>query len=108
MIIQNGTVEFKLKQVQAIDPATGFPSKAEERWGEPIPCQFLPNSRNNLGRVNGEHFTTASYTVLLEEQPLPASEQLRLKDMNGTELGEFTLIAPPEPMDAVSEIKILI
>jgi hypothetical protein len=44
----------------------------------------------------------------VEEQPLPESEQLRLRDKNGTDLGEFSLIAPPEPMDAVCEIKLLI
>jgi hypothetical protein len=110
MIIENGTIEFKTKGAAGeIDPETGYPKQATEQgWSNPIPCQFLPNSCNNLGRVNGEHFTTASYTVLVEEQPLPESEQLRLRDKNGTDLGEFSLIAPPEPMDAVCEIKLLI
>lgn len=110
MIIPNGTIEFKAKATAGgIDPETGYPLKSSEAsWSDPIECQFIPNSRNNLGMVNGEHFTTASYTVLLEEQPIPDSEQVRLRDMNGTDLGEFSLIAPPEPMDAVCEVKLLI
>lgn len=109
MIIQNGTIEFKDKTAGKIDPETGYPTKATNvGWAEPIPCQYLPNSRNNLGKVNSERFTTASYTVLLEEQPLPSSEQIRLKDSNGKILGEFSLIAPPEYLEAVGEIKILV
>lgn len=109
MIIPNGTIEFKEKAVGKIDPKTGYPVKATKvSWGEPIPCQYLPNNRNNLGRVNGERFMTATYTVLIEEQPLPDSEQVRLTDRCGKSLGEFSLIAPPERLDAVCEIKILI
>lgn len=110
MIIENGTIEFKTKQIaDVIDPETGYPNVPDNvAWSEPIPCQFIPNSANNLGRVNGEHFTTASYTVLIEEAPLPDSEQLRLKDGNGKEIGTFSLIAPPQYLEAVCEIKLLI
>lgn len=110
MIIPNGTIEFKEKTPGLIDPETGYPSKATEvAWGKPIPCQFIPNSRNNLGKVMGERFTTATYTVLLEEQHLPTdTEQIRLTEATGRILGEFSLIAPPEFLEAVSEIKILI
>ena len=109
MIIPNGTIEFKEKTPGCIDPETGYPSKPTQGgWGIPIPCQYIPNSRNNLGKVNGERFTTASYTLLLEEQPLPDIEQIRLSDANGNSLGEFSLISPPEALEAVGEIKILI
>lgn len=109
MIIENGTIEFKEKTAGKIDPETGYPAKPTAvGWGEPIPCQFLPNNRNNLGRVNGERFTTATYTVLLEEQYLPESEQIRLTDRSGKNLGEFSLIAPPEYLEAVGEIRLLI
>lgn len=109
MIIENGTIEFKEKTAGKIDPETGYPTKPTAvGWGEPIPCQFLPNNRNNLGRVNGERFTTATYTVLLEEQELPESEQIRLMDRDGKNLGEFSLIAPPEYLEAVGEIRLLI
>lgn len=109
MIIENGTIEFKEKTPGKIDPETGYPQKPTKvRWGEPIPCQLLPNNRNNLGRINGERFTTASYTVLIEEQPLPSSEQIRLTERSGKVLGEFSLITPPEALEAVGEIRILI
>lgn len=109
MIIENGTIEFKEKTTGKIDPETGYPTKPTKvGWGTPIPCQYIPNSRNNLGKVNGERFTTASYTLLLEEQPLPDSEQIRLTDANGKSLGEFSLISPPEALEAVGEIRILI
>lgn len=109
MIIENGTIEFKEKTPGKIDPETGYAQKATEvGWGRPIPCQYLPNNSNNLGRVNGERFTRATYTVLLEEQPLPDSEQIRLTDRSGKVLGEFSLIAPPEALDAVGEIRLLI
>lgn len=109
MVIENGTIEFKEKTPGMIDPETGYPIKPTAvGWGKPIPCQFLPNNRNNLGRVNGERFTTATYTVLLEEQELPESEQIRLTDRSGKNLGEFSLIAPPEYLEAVGEIRLLI
>ena len=109
MIIENGTIEFKEKTPGTIDSATGYPTKATAvGWSKPIPCQFIPNNRTNLGRINGERFTTATYTVLLEEQELPESEQIRMTDRSGKKLGEFSLIAPPETLEAVGEIRILI
>lgn len=109
MIIPNGYIRLKAKTPGTIDPATGYPSKPQGvEWDAPIPCQYLPNSRNNLGKVNGEHFSTATYTILVEEQPLPDTEQLRLQDAGGKSLGDFSLIAPPETMEAVGQIKILV
>lgn len=109
MIIQNGTIEFKEKIPGSIDQETGYPNKPTAvGWGEPIPCQFIPNNRTNLGMVNGERFTTVTYTVLIEEQTLPTSEQVRLTTACGKVLGEFSLIAPPEALEAVGEIRILI
>lgn len=109
MIIPNGTIEFKKKTPGTIDPETGYPQQATEvGWGEPIPCQFLPINRNLLARTLGEPITKATYTVLIEEQPIPEAEQLRLTDRTGRTLGEFSLIAPPEALEAVAEIKILI
>lgn len=109
MIIENGTIEFKEKRPGKIDPETGYPSRATRTgWSKPIPCQYIPNNRSNLGRINGERFTAATYTVLIEEQPLPDSEQIRLADRCGKELGEFSLMAPPEALEAVGEIRILI
>lgn len=110
MIIENGTIEFKQKAPGAIDPETGYPSKASHvDWCDLIPCQFYPTNRELLAKTPaGERITKASYVVLIEEQPLPESEQLRLTDKQGRPLGEFSLLAPPETLEAVCEIKILI
>ena len=107
MIIQNGTIEVKRKTGGGIDSETGYPQKpGSVSWGEPIPCQYSANKRNNLGRVSGEHFTVAQYEILIEEQPFTA-EQIRLKDLAGKSVGEFSIIQV-EPLDAVCELRILV
>lgn len=106
MIIQNGTIEIKTKSGGGINPDTGFPNKPESDWSDPIPCQYSANKYNKLGRVNGEHFTVASYVVLIEEQPFDAG-QVRLKTRSGKVLGEFSIMEV-EPLDAVCELRILI
>ena len=68
MIIQNGTIEFKTKTAGGIDPETGYPVKPSSvAWGEPVPCQFKAKKFNQLGIIKGEHFTVASYEILIEE-----------------------------------------
>lgn len=106
MIIQNGTIEFKAKTAGGIDPETGYPVAATAGWGEPIPCQWLPNNGNLLARVLGERFEQAAYEVLLEEQPLPDSEQVRLTDADGACLGEFSMRSRPERLEAVGQIRL--
>lgn len=108
MIIANGTIEAKLKQGGGIDPVTGYPVKPSDvSWGDPIPCQYSATKYNKLGQTtNGEHYTVAQYTVLIEEQPFDA-EQLRLKDRDGEVVGEFSVIEV-EPLDAVCELRIFI
>lgn len=107
MIIANGTIELKRKTAGGIDPETGYPVKATfVTWGDPIPCQYTANKYDNLGRVNGEHFKVAVYSVLIEEQPVD-TEQLRLKDREGNVVGEFSIIQV-EPLEAVCETKILV
>ena len=105
MIIANGTIEVKRKTGGGLNQK-GYPQKAEATWGEPIPCQYIPNKHNKLGVVNGEHFTVAQYTVLIEEQEFNA-EQIRLKDRTGKDLGEFSIMSV-EPLEAVCEIRLLI
>lgn len=105
MIIQNGTIEVKQKTGGGINPETGYPNKpGSVSWDDPIPCQYSANKYNRLGKVNGEHFTTAQYTVLIEEQPFEA-EQVRLKDLAGNMIGEFSIIQV-EPLEAVCELRI--
>lgn len=107
MLIQNGTIEFKTKTGGGINPETGYPVKpVNVSWSEPIPCQYSANKYNNLGRYNGEHFIVAQYVVLIEEQPF-AAEQIRLKDLAGKVIGEFSVIQI-EPLEAVCELRILI
>ncbi len=107
MIIQNGTIETKTKKAGGIDPTTGHPSKPTAvAWSDPVPCQYIPNSHNNLGVSTGQHYTQASYTVLIEERPFD-SEQIRLKDMGGNTVGEFSVLSV-EPLEAVCEVKIIV
>lgn len=108
MIIENGAIEFKIKEGGGIDPATGFPRKAETRWGGPIPCQYVPNGSSLRGRVNGEGFTSASYVILVEMQPLPDSEQVRLTDIFGETVGEYSLLSLPELLPAVDQIRLTV
>lgn len=105
MIIANGTIEVKSKTGGGLNKKS-YPQKAEATWGEPIPCQYIPNKHNKLGVVNGEHFTVAQYTVLIEEQEFNA-EQIRLKDRTGKDLGEFSIMSV-EPLEAVCEIRLLV
>lgn len=107
MIIENGTIEVKVKTACGIDPETGHPRRpSEAQWGHPIPCQYLFKTHNKQGRINGEPKTIATYEVLIEEQPFDA-EQVRLTDKAGKSLGEFSIISI-EPLEAVCEIRILI
>ena len=107
MIIPNGTIEVKRKAGGGIDPETGYPSKpGSVSWGCPILCQYSANERNNLGRVNGEHFTVARYEILIESQPF-AAEQVRLKNLAGDIIGEFSIMEI-EPLEAVCELRILV
>lgn len=106
MIIQNGTIEIKMKTGGGIDPATGFPVRPAEEWGAPIPCQFYANRRNNLGRSNGEHFTVASYIILIEFLSFEG-EEIRLSDRTGRTVGEYSVMSA-EPLDAVSQTMITV
>lgn len=107
MLIQNGTIEFKTKTGGGIDPETGYPVKpSSELWGEPIPCQFKAKTYNQLSIIKGEHVTLASYEILIDEQPL-TSEQLRLRDLSGKEIGTFSIIQG-EPLEAVCQVRILV
>lgn len=107
MIIHNGTIEFKVKTGGGMDPATGHPIASLSTWGDPIACQWVPNSNDNLGRSSdGEHFTVARYTILIEQQ-MAGSEQVRLKDNGGNIIGEYSIISI-EQLDAVGQTKIIV
>lgn len=105
MIIANGTIEIKHKpEVGGIDPVTGYPRRAEASWGEPVPCQYVPVKHNLLAKINGEPATLASYDIFIEEEAF-SSEQVRLKDLRGNLVGEFSVIEV-EPLTAVCETRL--
>lgn len=111
MIIANGFIQPKQKTATTqavIDPATGHPRKGavEASWGERIECQYSANRYNDLGRVLGEPHTERSYEILIEAQPF-AAEQVRLLNLNGESVGEFSIISAT-PLDAVGQIKLLV
>ena len=107
MIIPNGTIQVKRKTAGGIDPATGYPVAPTAEWGEPVPCQWAANKFDRLGRVGGEHFTVASFSVLIEWRPLGGVEQVRLRDLAGRELGEFSIMSV-EPLEAVGQLRIMV
>lgn len=107
MIIPNGTIQVKRKTAGGIDPATGYPVAPTAEWGEPVPCQWAANKFDRLGRVRGEHFTVASFSVLIEWRPLGGVEQVRLRDLSGRELGEFSIMSV-EPLEAVGQLRIMV
>lgn len=106
MIIVNGTIETKVKSAGGINTTTGFPNVSQATWSTPIPCQYIPNTRNNLGSVNGEHYVQAKYQILIDLMQF-SSEQIRLKNAQGNIIGEFSVISV-EQLEAVGEIKILV
>ena len=109
MIIQNGTIEFKAKTGGVISTTTGHPIvPATTSWGTPIPCQYIPIAHDKLAVSNEEHYTFATWTVLVEEQTTALTgEQIRLKDMTGATVGEYS-IKSIEYLEAVCESKITI
>lgn len=108
MIIPNGTIQIKQKtSVGGIDPETGYAKRpASVDWNEPIPCQYVVNKYNALATSNNEHITSASYAVLIDEQPIEG-QQVRLMDSEGKVLGEFSIIQI-EPLEAVCQIRIYV
>lgn len=90
MIIENGTL-----QVQ----------RTKTDWGEPIICQIRTNKLDNLGKSNGNHFTVASYVILIEMQPFDAKAIRLIRE--DVCLGEFPIISI-EALTAVGIIKILV
>lgn len=108
MIIQNGFIEFAQEISVGIDPKTGYPVKGKECWSLPIPCQWFQNRSNLRAMSQGEHYSEASCTVLIEDIPLPDGETIRLKDLGGKVMGTFTLSSFPEYLESVGQIKLTI
>ena len=93
MIIQNGTIEFKIQEAGAIDPETGYRSQpSSASWSEYQLANVQVVKRNERARaLGGEHFTEKSYEVYLEEDTPILSDRFRLRDITGKSLGEFSV-----------------
>jgi hypothetical protein len=104
MVIVNGTISAKLKQGGGLD-AAGYPLDVTASWAPPVPCRVSVNSKSNIGKQNGNTFTTASYTVLIEYQPFEA-ERVKLTE-HGRDLGEFPVMYT-EYLDVVGKLKIVV
>lgn len=107
MIIQNGNIEFKHKTGGGIN-ASGYPDKPTETWGDPVPCQFVPVSIDLQARADGNAMKKVSYKVYVA-MPLPteATEQLRLTDLFGTVIGQYSVISS-EALRAVQQIMFVV
>lgn len=109
MIIQNGTIEFKIQEAGAIDPETGYRSQpSSASWSEAQPANIQVVKINQLAQaLGGEHFTEKSYVVYLEEDTPILSERFRLRDITGKPLGEFS-VSQVVPLEAVGMKRILV
>jgi len=107
MIIQNGNIEFKTKSGGGIG-ADGYPVTPTEVWGKPVPCQYVPVKLDLQARSDGNAATQFNYKVYVA-MPLPeeATEQLRITDMAGKEVGQYSVISSEE-LRAVQEIVIVV
>jgi len=110
MIIQNGTIQAIGMSGEGQFNEKGYPVKrTTEVVGDVIPCQYTANQYNNFGRTKqGESFVAAQYSILIEQpqQPFTAA-RLRLKDMAGTALGDFSIVSV-EALEGVCQLRIIV
>jgi hypothetical protein len=78
-----------------------------EVFSLPIRCYIKVNKRDNIGKQNGNTFTVASYEILIEPQSFE-SERVQLFDTLGHDLGVFSVMYPPEYLQAVQAVKIVV
>ena len=107
MILVNGEIRVKVKKGGGLNE-NGNPVRPSSTWGNPIPCRISVNKRSNFGRQNGNSFTIASYEILIEPQPFIDDGIVKLKYASGKELGEFPIMFPPEYLEAVEAIRIVV
>lgn len=107
MIIQNGYIEFvSFRKGGGLDATTGHPIPALTEYGELIPCQFI-ETHNLQYTVEGEAVKKVGYSIYIDNYYDVASERIRLSDMKGMLIGEFSL-ERIEPLDAVCEVRLTI
>lgn len=107
MIFVNGYISAKSKTGGGLDE-NGNPVRPSSEWSNPVPCHIKVNQRNNLGKQNGNSFTIASYEILIEPQSFIDDGIIKLFYISGKELGEFPIMFPPEFLEAVGAVKIVV
>lgn len=107
MIIPNGFIEFKRKTAKGLD-AEGFPQKAVEAWGCPVPCQFVPIKADLLARFGGNAAKQLSFSLYVA-MPMTAepTEELRLSDLDRKVIGQYSVVSF-ETLIAVQQIVITV
>lgn len=104
MIIENGTLQIKVKTGGGLDE-NGNPVRPSESWSPAIPCNIETNQYNGKGAVNGNVFTVASFAILIEDRPFDADRVLLTRE--GKSLGEFAVKAVI-PLSEVGILKITV
>lgn len=118
MIIKNGTLEMRTNAPAELDPDTGYAAEPSvipvpltasfDVWRKPVACQIIPKSLNLQGRTGNDEATfERSYTILIEGINHAPFEQVRLKDMSGEVLGEYSVISI-RVLRAVNQTEIIV
>ena len=95
MIIPNGHIEIRKVVGDDINPQDGFLTPAQGVWSERIACQYTPQSYRHASVVGGEHYTQASYDILVDALNVEGVKPttIRLTDENGNAIGVFSIIS---------------
>jgi hypothetical protein len=103
MIIPNGHIAFDTSVAEGVD-SNGYPIPAIAEWGKAVECQYLPTT-DRQARANNEAMTAKSYIVYVDRLEQLPSERVKLCDMRGDEIGQFS-VRSVEHLDAVCQTKI--
>lgn len=106
MIIENGYIKFKKVVDGGIDYTTGHMADSVIELSEAIPCQYRTNKLNYQGINDGNKFTIASYTILIEEMEITDETFVQLY-VSDELLGEFP-ISKIIHLDRIGLIQILV
>ena len=95
MIIPNGHIEIREVVGGNTNPQDGFLTPAQGVWSERIACQYTPKSYRHASVVGGEHYTQASYDILVDALEIECIKPttIRLTDEKGNAIGEFPIIS---------------
>ncbi len=106
MIIENGRIEILESTEDGLDE-NGFPIVGEEKVVCELPCQFQ-QVNHSLQAKDPESgaYTRKAFSILvdMEDEPFEA-ERLRLFDMYGQNVGEFSVVSIT-PLQAVGIVRI--